>query len=201
MSSNAKKNIIIFLSSVRPNRMAERVGNFVKKAVEARGMNPILFDPLEMMFELVQLPIHFMPNPEEAPKWLQDANTAIKSADGFIIVSAEYNCSLPPALANMMDHFPPSAYRHRPCGLVGYSMGVFGGARVLPLLRSFTAELGMLPVPTIVPIPTVQNVFTEDGSTCNEERVENNINKLLDDVEWYADALKNHAAIKPWPTA
>ena len=37
------KNIIIFLSSVRPGRMADRVGIFVKRTVEAEGMKAIIF--------------------------------------------------------------------------------------------------------------------------------------------------------------
>ena len=58
-----------------------------------------------------------------APAWLLEANQQIEQADGFVIVSSEYNCSLPPALSNMMDHFPPASYRHRPCSIVTYSMG------------------------------------------------------------------------------
>jgi NAD(P)H-dependent FMN reductase len=48
-----------------------------------------------------------MPNPDDAPSWMKEVNEKIKSADGYIIVSAEYNCGIPPALSNMMNHFPP----------------------------------------------------------------------------------------------
>jgi NAD(P)H-dependent FMN reductase len=84
-------------------------------------------DPLETPMELVALPFHFMPNPDDAPAWLKEMHEKIKTADGFIIVTAEYNSTLPPALANMIDHFPPASYRHRPCALVGYSMGKVKG--------------------------------------------------------------------------
>ena len=30
----------------------------------------------------------------------------------FVIVTAEYNCSLPPALTNLLDYFPPASFRH-----------------------------------------------------------------------------------------
>jgi NAD(P)H-dependent FMN reductase len=84
----------------------------------------VFSDPEKMPFEVLKQPIHFMKDPEnEAPGWLKEANEAIKQADGFIIVSSEYNCGIPPALSNMMDYFPPSSYRHRPCGLVTYSLG------------------------------------------------------------------------------
>ncbi len=43
-------------------------------------------------------------------------------ADAYVLVSGEYNESIPPALTNMMDHFPPKAYAFKPCALVTYSV-------------------------------------------------------------------------------
>ena len=83
----------------------------------------MILDPLLMNFELVREPIHFLPDPSLAPDWMKHAHEQLKAADGFIITSTEYNCSIPPALTNMMAHFPPISYSHRPCGLIGYSIG------------------------------------------------------------------------------
>jgi len=198
-SDNGKPTIVIFYSSVRPNRQCERVGKFVKNVVETNGMTAIVFDPLEMPFEVVATPLHFMENPDAAPAWLKDANTAIQNADGFIIVSAEYNCSLPPALSNMMDHFSPASYRHRPCGIITYSMGVYGGVRASTLIRPFASELGLITVPTYVGIPSVHTNFDEEGN-CQTERISTNIDKLVREVEWYANALRNHKNATPPPS-
>jgi len=192
MSSPTKPTIIIFNSSVRPGRNNERVGKFVKNVVENNGMNAVVFDPAEMPFELVKTPLHFMANPEkDAPCWLLEANTAIKNADGYIMVSSEYNCGIPPALSNMLDHFSPASFRHRPCGIVTYSLGAFGGVRASTLIRPFASELGMITVPTYVPIPAVSTNFDEEGN-CQTERISNNIDKLVKEVGWYANALGNH---------
>jgi NAD(P)H-dependent FMN reductase len=188
-----QKNIIVFVSSVRPQRMADRALTLVKNAIEARGMKVTVFDPSEMQFELIQNPLHFM-NPADAPAWLREANQLILDADGFVIVTAEYNCSLPPALANMMDHFSPASYRHRPVGLVGYSMGPFGGVRALTLLRAYVAEFGMLPLPQNVTMPTVHEALTEDGKD-KEGRISKNVEKLVHELEWYVDAISNHKKI------
>jgi NAD(P)H-dependent FMN reductase len=64
-----------------------------------------------------------MPDPSKAPGWMRETDATIQAAAGFIVLSAEYNCNIPPALANMMAHFSPTSYRHRPCGLLSYSMG------------------------------------------------------------------------------
>ena len=47
------------------------------------------------------------------------------------IVTPEYNCSLPPALTNLLDHFPPASFRHKPATIAAYSMGPWGGRFIL----------------------------------------------------------------------
>ena len=37
-------------------------------------------DPMEMEFEMLSQPLHWRKNQEEAPRWLRDADQAIKSA-------------------------------------------------------------------------------------------------------------------------
>ena len=59
------------------------------------------------------------------PLWLTFLENKIKEADGYVIVSGEYNESIPPALTNMMDHFPPRAYAFKPCAIVSYSASKF----------------------------------------------------------------------------
>ena len=47
-----------------------------------------------------------------------------KEANGFVIVSPEYNATIPPALTNLLDYFPPAVcYRHKPVSIVTYCMG------------------------------------------------------------------------------
>ena len=47
---------------------------------------------------------------------MHDKKKELEEADSFIICSAEYNSALPPALTNMLDHYPPAAYKDRPVG-------------------------------------------------------------------------------------
>ena len=49
-----------------------------------------------------------------------------RRADAFVIVTAEYNHSIPPALSNTLDHFLEE-YFWRPSAIVCYSAGAFGG--------------------------------------------------------------------------
>ena len=64
-----------------------------------------------------------MPNPSEAPSWMTETKTKLENSSGFIFVCAEYNATIPPALTNLLDYFPPNIFRHKPASIVTYSMG------------------------------------------------------------------------------
>ena len=81
-------------------------------------------DPLEMNFPVVHKPVFFYgPERKGAPEWLVKAEQKVKEADAYVIVSAEYNHAIPPALSNMMDHFGGSCYAYKPSAIVCYSAG------------------------------------------------------------------------------
>ncbi|ODN03850.1 NAD(P)H-dependent FMN reductase C4B3.06c [Orchesella cincta] len=179
--------ILIFLGSVRPGRLVERVGIAVKNIVIAQGMEPEIIDPAELPFEVVKVPLFFMKDPEkEAPEWLLETNKKIQDADGFIVVSAEYNCSIPPALSNINNSNSP------------FDIGTYGGIRATVILRPFLSELGTVTVPTFVSIVNATENIKEDG-TCVNERISNNLTKLVKEVGWYATAIGNHKVGVPPP--
>ncbi|MGH8625674.1 MAG: NADPH-dependent FMN reductase, partial [Gammaproteobacteria bacterium] len=67
--------------------------------------------------------------------------------------------------------------------------GAFGGVRAAIALRAMLGELGMSSIPSIFPIPKVQDAFREDGSPIYEG-YDRRIMTFLDELEWYARALK-----------
>lgn len=127
----------------------------------------------------------------QAPQLLRDAGQKIKDADAYLIVSAEYNHAIPPALSNMMDHFPCSSYAFRPSGIVCYSPGIYGGMRVAMQLRAFLGELGCISVSNIFGIPEAHKALDENGVP-QDDRLERNAQKLIDQLSWNAHAMKNH---------
>ena len=82
-----------------------------------------MLDPLEIPAPIIKQPLHFMQDPSGAPDWLKDTAAKVSSADGYVVVTAEYNATIPPGLTNIMDHFPPPSYRHKPVSIASYSMG------------------------------------------------------------------------------
>ena len=56
-------------------------------------------------FPLLKKPLHFYKDQSEAPQLLRDTGKIIEAADAYVVVTAEYNNCLPPALTNLLDHF------------------------------------------------------------------------------------------------
>ncbi|XP_055996532.1 quinone reductase-like [Ostrea edulis] len=192
MASSGKLKVLLILGSIRDGRQGLRVAKFMRRKLVERNFDVKFFDPVEMNFPMVTKPVHFFgPERTNAPKILVENEKFVKEADAYVLVSAEYNHNVPPALTNLLDAFPGSAYAYKPSGLVCYSMGPFGGMRAAMALRAITGELGCLSVSNIFGIPTVQHAFDEEGNPKNDH-MESGAKKMLDQLEWMAHAMKNH---------
>jgi NAD(P)H-dependent FMN reductase len=157
------------------------------RTLEERGHDATLVDPLELQLPLLDRMYKEHPK-GQAPENLEKLATLYRAADGFVIVSGEYNNGIPPALKNLLDHFLEE-YFWRPSGIVCYSQGSFGGVRAAMQLRMTLAELGMSSVPSLMPIPAIQNALSEDGTPA-DARLQKTMGRFLDEFEWYARALQ-----------
>ncbi len=135
--------IVVFYGSVRTERQGIRVARFVVNECRARGHEVTLIDPLEHPLPLLDKMYKEYPK-GGAPETLQRLADLIVPADGIIVVSGEYNHSIPPALSNLLDHFLEE-YFWKPSAIVCYSAGYFGGVRAAMQLRAMLAELGCRP--------------------------------------------------------
>lgn len=183
--TNAKRSIAVLLGSVRRDRMGVRAAQLLVRELKDRGHDVHLVDPLELQLPLLDR--MYKEHPEgKAPENLERLAQLYRSVDGFLVVSAEYNHGIPPALKNLLDHFLEE-YFWRPSGIVCYSAGGFGGVRAAMQLRMTLAELGMPSVPSILPIPRIGETIGEDGSAT--EITVRSMNRFLDEFLWYAGAL------------
>ncbi|HSN52914.1 MAG TPA: NADPH-dependent FMN reductase [Woeseiaceae bacterium] len=186
----ALKTAVIY-GSVRSARQGIKAARFIVGKLEARGHEVAFIDPLEKPLPLLDRMYREF-GPGEAPQAMEAVATAFRDADGFIVVSGEYNHSIPPALKNLLDHFQKE-YHYKPSGIVTYSAGPFAGLRGLANLRAILGELGTPSIPTVFPVSQVQKAFDADGNaldTAYDERVV----RFLDEFEWYSRALRAERA-------
>lgn len=113
----------------------------------------------------------------------------------FVVVSAEYNHSIPAALKNLLDHFQ-SEYHYKPSGIVTYSAGPFGGVRALSQLRAILAELGTPSIPTAFPVSAIRTAFDDEGNSL-ETSYDRRVVAFLDEFEWYANAMRRARITTP----
>jgi len=179
-------NTAVIYGSARKGRYGIKAARFMVRKLEDRGHNVTLVDSQD--FELPLLDKMFKEyEPGQAPEAMQKLSDMLSIADGFIIVSAEYNHSIPAALKNLLDHYQ-SEYHYKPSGIVTYSAGPFGGVRALANLRAILAELGTPSIPSAFPISQVFKAFDDDGTPL-EPAYEERVVKFLDEFEWYAEAM------------
>ena len=102
--SDAGLIVPVLLGSVRPERQAVQVGRMLMNALIAGGHEPVLVDPLELRLPLLER-TYSEYKEGDAPPGLDRLAALYRRADGFIIVSGEYNHGIPPALKNLLDYF------------------------------------------------------------------------------------------------
>lgn len=181
--------LVVVYGSVRSARQGIRAARFVVNECRARGHEVTLIDPLEHPLPLLDKMYKEYPK-GQAPEVLERLAALIVPADGVVVVSAEYNHSIPPALSNLLDHFLEEWF-WKPSAIVCYSAGAFGGVRAAMQLRMMLAELGTVSIPSLFPVPRVQDAFAEDG-TPTDPAMRGRAKKFLDELEWYAEALRAH---------
>jgi len=185
------KTAVVYGSVRGERRQGIRAARFIVRNLQERGHDVTLVDPLE--YELPLLDLMYKEFEEgTAPEAMEFISQVLRKADGFVIVSAEYNHGEPAALKNLLDHFQ-SEYLYKPSGIVTYSAGSFGGVRALITLRAILAELGSPSIPSAFPIPRIGSAFDDDGNALDPAYNER-IVKFLDEFEWYANALKQARA-------
>ena len=182
----------VLFGSVRSDRMGIRAARFIIEELRRRGHRPSLVDPMVVKLPLLDR-MYKEHAPGQAPSELEFLAGLYRAADGFVIVSGEYNNGIPPALKNLLDHFLEE-YFWRPSAIVCYSAGQFGGVRAAMQLRMTLAELGMPSVPSLLPIPRIGTTLQEDGRPLEPERFAPRVNRFLDEFCWYAEALKERRA-------
>lgn len=160
--------VLVFLGSARestpprPARLGARVSLACQQSLTALDAETEVVDPLDYDLAPPFKP-HFAYSPKRVPQDLDTLATRITAADAFVAVSPEYNHSMSPALAHLLNHFGSSLFSFKPSAIVTYSAGQWGGARAAVNMRTYLSELGCLPVSAMVHVPKAQEVFDEDG--------------------------------------
>ena len=178
----------VILGSVRSDRQGLKAARFIIRYLENRGHEAPLVDPLELKLPLLDRMYKEYPK-GEAPETLERLAELFRRADAFVVVSGEYNHSIPPGLSNTLDHFLEE-YSWRPSAIVCYSGGRFGGVRAAMQLRAMLCELGMPSIPSLLPIPEIGKTLDPEGNP-QQPWLDKSAGRFVDEQVWYAEALRH----------
>jgi NAD(P)H-dependent FMN reductase len=189
--------VAVLLGSVRRERMGDRAAKWAMAQLKARGHEAVLLDAAELKLPLLdKMWKEIKKDPPARYAKLRETLAPLAKlyaqADGFCVVSAEYNHSIPPGLTNLIDYFLEE-YFFRPSAIVCYSAGPFGGVRAAMQLRALLAEVGMPSIPSLQPVPLIGNALSADGVALTQELAEKS-GKFFDEFDWYMRAMKAERA-------
>jgi len=175
--------IQVIMGSTREGRFVEQPSRWIFEALQKKQ---------EVTAELIDLRDWALPFFDEpispsfnngtyknplAAKWA----AKIGEADGFIMVTPEYNHGYSAVLKNALDYVYRE-WNNKPVGFVSYG-GISGGTRAVQQLRQVVLELQMVPIRNGIHIPMYWTQLDEKGQYKNmdahKEGTENFLNQLI----------------------
>jgi len=181
-----KYQIAVVVGSLRKDSFNRKLANAIVKLA-----------PPEFSFQQVQisdLPLYNQDDDSNQAESVKRLRNEIKSSQGIIFVTPEYNRSMPGVLKNAIDNASrpsgQSAWTDKPAGILGVSNGPLGTAVAQQHLRNVLATLN---VPTLCrPEAFIQmkdGLFDEAGNIGADS-----IKFMQNWMDKYVAWVKKHAA-------
>ena len=140
-------------------------------------------------FDLEGIPPFNQDEDTHPPQKVVDFKSKIRAADAILIVTPEYNYSIPGVLKNAIDWasrpYGDSAWNEKPVAIMGASTGMFGTARAQYHLRQIFVFLNMYPLnqPEVM-INNAAQKFDAQGNLTDEKTREFIRKQLIALVAW-----------------
>lgn len=160
--------VLIFAGSSRRESFNRRLARVAAERVAASGAQVTLL-------ELAEYPLPLYDGDLEADSGLPENALRLKKIfiahDAFVVVSPEYNSSIPPLLKNTIDWvsrpLPEQSgyvpFSGKVAALLSASPGFLGGMRGLRHLREVFTELQMIVLPKQVSLASANKAFDSEG--------------------------------------
>lgn len=178
--------IAVIVGSLRKDSFNKKLANAIEKMAPA--------DFSFKHIDISDLPLYNQDDDAAPAESVKRIKSEIKTAQGLLFVTPEYNRSIPGVLKNVIDHasrpYGQSVWAGKPAGVLGISVGVIGTALAQQHLRNILAYLD---VPTLgqpeVFLQAKEGLFDEAGNVGEASK------KFLQGwVDLYVAWIKKHIA-------
>jgi NAD(P)H-dependent FMN reductase len=165
--------ILAFAGSTRTESLNKKLCAIAARAVEQAGAQLTTVDLRDYAMPLYDGDLEAESGLPERAKALKEL---MKAQDGFVIVSPEYNSSIPGVLKNTIDWVsrpepdepPLAAFNGKVAALMSASPSALGGLRGLFALRAVMQNIGVIVVPELVTVKGAPDAFDESGELREE---------------------------------
>jgi NAD(P)H-dependent FMN reductase len=188
MQNDQRLEVVIIIGSTRRGRFAPTVAKWFASHAEHRQ---------DMAIDIIDLADAGFPEVlgNHAGPRVDAVRRQLAAADAFVVVTPEYNHSFPAPLKNAFD-WHSAEWHAKPVAFVSYG-GRAGGRRAVEQLRQVFAELHAVTVRDTVSFHDVWTQFGSDGLPTSPVSCEAAAKSMLDQLTWWAYALREARA--KWP--
>jgi NAD(P)H-dependent FMN reductase len=179
-------HIAIISASVRIGRQSHKVALFFQRFLEENALaSAEILDLLEYRFPLFEERLSNIKDP--TPQMTGFAQK-VRSADGIIIVTPEYNGGYPASLKNAVDLLYPE-WKRKPIALASVSNAQYGGSQVLTSIIFSLCKIGATIVPAMYRVGNVQDLYDDEGRT-TDVNIPRFARSFVNELLWYVEAKK-----------
>jgi chromate reductase len=147
------------------------------------------------IFDLAEIPVFNQDFENKPPEIVKEFKAKIKAADAILIVTPEYNYSIPGVLKNAIDWasrpYGDNAFEDKPVALMSASSGMLGAARAQYHLRQTFIFLNMHAVNRPEVIVTFADEKIDEKGNVIDEKTKEKIKELLKALVAWTKRLQN----------
>ncbi|MGI8329190.1 NADPH-dependent FMN reductase [Actinomadura scrupuli] len=187
--------LAVIIGSTRTGRFGPTVASWFAARARRRGdLDVDLIDLAE-----AGLPETLTDQDEPVPPQVAALSPRLTAADAFAVVTPEYNRSFPAPLKTAIDWYYEE-WQAKPVTFVAYGRES-GGLHAIGQLRQIFAEVHAVAIRDAISLPRYWELFAADGTwpkataSCNAAAT-----TTLDQLSWWAEALRDARAKRPYTT-
>lgn len=151
--------IATICGSVRP-------GNYTSMALNLALDELAKYPDVEVTpiyLEHLDLPLPGLP--AKNPDAIEQFQNTVKDSTAVLLASPEYHGGISSPMKLAIDNLGfPSMLANKPVSLLGVAAGVIGAIKSTEQLRAICAHVGAIPLPAVVSVAKVQQIFDPDGA-------------------------------------
>jgi NAD(P)H-dependent FMN reductase len=178
----------VISGSTRPGRVGPTIAKWAASAVEAHGGFEVEYvDLADINLPLLDEPAHPAAQQythEHTKRW----SSIIADADAFVFLTPEYDSFAPASLVNAIQVLYKE-WNYKPAGIISYG-GISGGLRASQTLRDLLANVNVVALPQVVPVPFFPEFINDEDIFTPNEKISEGTTLMLSELTKWANALK-----------